>query len=134
MSKAKEAGRLLANNLIENFSDRHVTLIGFSMGTEVVLACIEELIRFNKENILLNITTFGGVAEQAEVDKCIQQSRYPLWWINFKSEKDWAVRYLFWICNLGGRPIGEKGILEVEGHEVENYEVGHIVKGHLEYR
>lgn len=40
LSRADEAGKELADLLIKHFSDRFLTLIGFSMGTEVIMACI----------------------------------------------------------------------------------------------
>ena len=78
--------------------------------------------------------TLGGVAEQADVDKCLAESQFPLRWINFQCDQDWTVKHLYKIISGGGNPIGVKGVKKREGHEVENYEVDHIVKGHLKYR
>jgi hypothetical protein len=35
------------------------------MGTEVIKSCISELIRFRREDIILKVATFGGIAVQA---------------------------------------------------------------------
>ena len=43
MTRAIQAGKALADRLVEHFSDRHITLVGFSMGAEVIRACIERL-------------------------------------------------------------------------------------------
>ena len=61
-------------------------------------------------------------------------SRAPLSWINFTSENDGMVRYLFKVCSIGGKPIGSEGIKKVKGHHVENIEVGNFVTSHMNYR
>jgi pimeloyl-ACP methyl ester carboxylesterase len=43
MNRANEAGRELADKIVEHFGDRHVTLVGFSMGAEVIRVCLERL-------------------------------------------------------------------------------------------
>ena len=40
LTRAEEAGKELAQQIVEHFSDRHITLIGFSMGTEVIRSCV----------------------------------------------------------------------------------------------
>ena len=66
-TKAEESGKELAHQLVEHFSDRHITLVGFSMGTEVIRACVEELISLKREDILFKVATLGGVAEQSSI-------------------------------------------------------------------
>ena len=97
-------------------------------------ACVEQLIKKKKESILFKIATFGGVADRESVEKCMRSSREPLSWINFQSTKDYAVRYMFRACTLGGKPIGWGGMKKVEGHELDNVEVGDLVEGHMQYR
>ena len=64
----------------------------------------------------------------------MKQARTPLSWVNFVSQKDYAVRYMFRACTLGGRPIGWGGVRKIEGHDVENIEVEDLVHGHMDYR
>jgi len=66
-TRAGHAGKELADKIMNNFSDRHVTLIGFSMGAEVVKACIERLAQRTKLHLLLKVVTLGGAVDQCEV-------------------------------------------------------------------
>ena len=63
-TRAGLAGRQLADKIINDFGDRHITLVGFSMGAEVVRACIERIAQKNKLEILLKVMTLGGAADQ----------------------------------------------------------------------
>ena len=54
---AKETGKLLAFSLMTDFIFKHktVSLIGFSMGTEVMVNWLDELARFNAFGIINNV-------------------------------------------------------------------------------
>lgn len=43
LTSATNTGIFLADQLIQHFSDRHITLIGFSMGSEVIRSCVQHL-------------------------------------------------------------------------------------------
>jgi len=108
---------------MKHFSDRHITLIGYSMGTEVIKACVERLERNKMEGMLLNVVTLGGVAVREDVENIMRHCHSPLSWFNYQSRRDYSVRYMFRVCTLGSRPIGWGGVRKVSGHEVENVDV-----------
>lgn len=71
---ATQTGEELADKLIKEFSDRHITLIGFSMGTEVIASCLQRLIEKKQEKLLLKIVTIGGVADRDSVSRLLERS------------------------------------------------------------
>ena len=118
MTRAVQAGKALANNLIEHFSDRQVTLIGFSMGTEVIRSCIERLAERKRMKLLLKVMTLGGVIDQEKVEKTLWKSSEPLTWFNFLSKNDYVGRYMYRVCTMGGDPIGSSGVKWSSGHSI----------------
>lgn len=86
------------------------------MGTEVIRACIERLIELKKVDIIYQIATFGGVADKQRVEDLLKSCPAPLYWNNFQSKRDFAVRYLYRVCTMGGRSIGASGIKNIPGH------------------
>ena len=61
---AEQTGKLLAYSLITDFifKNKSVSLIGFSMGTEVIVNCLDELSRLNAFGIIQNVYFLGGAA------------------------------------------------------------------------
>jgi hypothetical protein len=92
------------------------------------------LIEKKKDSLLYKIATFGGVADKNRVEKMLDTSNEPLNWINFKSRRDYAVRYLYRVCTMGAQSIGAAGVKGIPGHEVENWELEELVNGHMDFR
>jgi len=63
LNNTGSTGRLLAECLIKNFADRKVTLVGFSMGTEVIRCCLDTLADRNSMEIIHKVVTIGGIAK-----------------------------------------------------------------------
>jgi hypothetical protein len=59
---AKESGRLLAHSLILEFPEYlpSVTLVSFSLGTEVIKSCLEELHKMDAHGIIKDVYLLGG--------------------------------------------------------------------------
>ena len=64
----------------------------------------------------------------------MKEIHHSIHWINFQSSKDYAVRYVYRAYTLGNRPIGSGGVIKVPGHEIDNWEVGELVDGHMDFR
>jgi hypothetical protein len=80
------------------------------------------------------VVSFGGLTDTEQVEKCLIDSDHSIHWINCHSSNDYIVRFVYRACILGNQSIGAGGLRRIEGHEVENVEVGELVKGHLNYR
>jgi pimeloyl-ACP methyl ester carboxylesterase len=52
---------------MQNFSDRFVNLIAFSLGTVVVFHCLKRLSDCGKLHLINRVVTLGGVADQKEI-------------------------------------------------------------------
>ena len=67
---AIESGKLLAHSLILEYPAYlpKVSFVSFSMGTEVVKSCLEELHRLGAKNIVNNVYLMGGAATLTAAD------------------------------------------------------------------
>ena len=59
---AKLTGKLVAIALVlgKPFATQSVSLIGFSLGTEVVKSCLKTLYNLGANDLVLNVTFLGG--------------------------------------------------------------------------
>ena len=65
-------GRILARILLDDdfvFKNKNVSLLGFSMGTEVIANCLDELRRRENLGIIQNVYFFGGAAKNVADDE-----------------------------------------------------------------
>lgn len=126
---AQICGKLLAHSLMLGFPfrEKKVTLIGFSLGTQVVYSWLEELARFKWKNIgkrfigyidlyiVHKVNLFGGTLAIPNDTSSLQPA---LSWIstnlqNFYCSNDWFLKLLFQITTWSN-PIGLGPILSDE--------------------
>jgi Protein of unknown function (DUF726) len=61
LARADLAGLILADSLIDrNLGARPITLVGFSLGSRVIYACLKELVKKGQLGIIQNIYMFGS--------------------------------------------------------------------------
>jgi hypothetical protein len=61
LARADLAGLILADSLMDrNLGARPITLVGFSLGTRVIYACLKELVKRGQLGIIQNIYMFGS--------------------------------------------------------------------------
>ena len=62
---AKITGRLLAHSLMLRYPFKYesISLVGFSLGTQVVSSCLQELHKYNKYDIIQNVTMLAGATD-----------------------------------------------------------------------
>ncbi len=50
--------------IADSFEGHFINLIGFSLGTQVILSSLQRLKKLNKLNIINRVITMGGVADK----------------------------------------------------------------------
>ncbi|KAH0391035.1 DUF726-domain-containing protein, partial [Aureobasidium melanogenum] len=133
MARADMAGLILADSLIDrNLGVRPVTLVGFSLGSRVIYACLKELANRGAYGIVQNVYVFGSpvVFKRDEYIKAksVVAGRY----VNGYATNDWILGYLF--RATAGGIMRVAGLASVDIPGVENYNVTEIVAGHMAYR
>ncbi|KAL8680330.1 MAG: hypothetical protein Q9186_003451 [Xanthomendoza sp. 1 TL-2023] len=134
MARANGAGLILADSLIDrNLGVRPITLVGFSLGSRVIFACLRELANKGAFGLIQNVYLFGSpiVASKDEYlrARTVVSGRF----VNGYASNDWILGYLF-RATSGGimRVAGLAPVLEIPG--LENIDVTKLVNGHMAYR
>lgn len=134
LARANAGGLILADSLIDrNLGNRPVTLLGFSIGSRLIFACLKELAKKRAFGLVQNVYLFGSpvVANQDEWLKArsVVSGRF----VSGYSSNDWILGYLF--RATGGGIMRVAGLAPVENVPgIENVDVSHLVPGHMAYR
>ncbi|KAI1136885.1 DUF726-domain-containing protein [Hypoxylon sp. FL0543] len=134
LDRAWSAGLILADSLIDrNLGTRPITLVGYSLGSRVIFACLLELARKGAYGLVQNVYIFGSpvVVKKEEFLKArtVVAGRF----VNGYNRTDWILGYLFRLTNGGIRRIA--GLAPIEGIPgLENIDCTEFVIGHMEYR
>ncbi|KAL8652855.1 MAG: hypothetical protein Q9210_002436, partial [Variospora velana] len=134
MARANGAGLILADSLIDrNLGVRPITLVGFSLGSRVIFACLRELANKGALGLIQNVYLFGSpiVANRDEYlrARTVVSGRF----VNGYASNDWILGYLFRATSGGIMRVA--GLAPVENiHGLENIDVTKLVNGHMAYR
>ncbi|KAI1383052.1 DUF726-domain-containing protein [Hypoxylon trugodes] len=134
LDRAWSAGLILADSLIDrNLGTRPITLVGYSLGSRVIFACLLELARKGAYGLVQNVYIFGSpiVVKKEEFLKArtVVAGRF----VNGYNRTDWILGYLFRLTNGGIRRVA--GLGPVDGvPSLENIDCTEFVVGHMEYR
>ncbi|KAI6084510.1 DUF726-domain-containing protein [Hypoxylon rubiginosum] len=134
LDRAWSAGLILADSLIDrNLGTRPITLVGYSLGSRVIYACLLELARKGAYGLVQNVYIFGSplVVKKEEFLKArtVVAGRF----VNGYNRTDWILGYLFRLTNGGIRRIA--GLAPVDSIPgLENIDCTEFVVGHMEYR
>ncbi|KAI1776571.1 DUF726-domain-containing protein [Hypoxylon cercidicola] len=134
LDRAWSAGLILADSLIDrNLGTRPITLVGYSLGSRVIFACLLELARKGAYGLVQNVYIFGSpvVVKKEEFLKArtVVAGRF----VNGYNRTDWILGYLFRLTNGGIRRIA--GLASVENIPgLENLDCTEFVIGHMAYR
>ncbi|KAI0432631.1 DUF726-domain-containing protein [Xylaria sp. FL1042] len=134
LDRAWAAGLILADSLIDrNLGTRPITLVGYSLGSRVILSCLLELARKGAHGLVQNVYLFGAplVVKKEEIVKAraVVAGRF----VNGYNRNDWILGYLFRLTNGGIRRIA--GLATIDGiPDVENFDCTTLVGGHMQYR
>ncbi|QDS72993.1 hypothetical protein FKW77_008926 [Venturia effusa] len=134
MARADLAGLILADSLTDrNLGARPITLVGFSLGSRVIYACLRELAKKGQTSLIQNVYLFGApiVSSKDEFLKCktVVSGRF----VNGYATNDWILGYLF--RATGGGISKVAGLAPIDGVPgIENFNVTEWVPGHMSYR
>ncbi|KAI1417124.1 DUF726-domain-containing protein [Hypoxylon sp. FL1857] len=134
LDRAWSAGLILADSLIDrNLGTRPITLVGYSLGSRVIFACLLELARKGAYGLVQNVYIFGSpiVVKKEEFlrARTVVAGRF----VNGYNRTDWILGYLFRLTNGGIRRVA--GLAPVDGIPgLENIDCTEFVVGHMEYR
>ncbi|CAD0093384.1 unnamed protein product [Aureobasidium vineae] len=133
MARADMAGLILADSLIDrNLGVRPVTLVGFSLGSRVIYACLKELANRGAYGIVQNVYVFGSPVVFKKDEYIKAKSVVAGRFVNGYATNDWILGYLF--RATAGGIMRVAGLASVDIPGVENYDVTETVAGHMAYR
>ena len=92
MARADLAGLILADSLTDrNLGSRPITLVGFSLGSRVIYACLRELAKRGQSGLIQNVYLFGApvIANKDEFLRCrsVVAGRF----VNGYATNDWIL-------------------------------------------
>lgn len=132
-SRSDKAGAVLADALINKVQgERPVTLIGYSMGSRVIYACLNELANRKAFGLVESVCLIGAPVPSDTVAWRRIRSVVPGRIVNVYSTKDYLLGYLYRTSSLQYGVAGLQTVRDVEG--VENVDVSDLVDGHTQYR
>ncbi|KAK8092363.1 uncharacterized protein PG998_014848 [Apiospora kogelbergensis] len=132
-SRSDKAGAVLADALINKVQgERPVTLIGYSMGSRVIYACLNELANRKAFGLVESVCLIGAPVPSDTVAWRRIRSVVPGRIVNVYSTKDYLLGYLYRTSSLQYGVAGLQTVHDVEG--VENVDVSDLVDGHTQYR
>ncbi|TKA26837.1 hypothetical protein B0A50_04283 [Salinomyces thailandicus] len=133
LQRSIKAGKVLADALINKAQgERPVTLLGYSLGARVIVACLEELARRRAFGLVENVVLAGSATSRDT--KVWRRVRAVVTGrvVNAYSTNDYLLAFLFRTHNLNAGVAGLQPVEHVHG--VENVDVSSIVKSHFQYR
>ncbi|KAK8091286.1 hypothetical protein PG994_000791 [Apiospora phragmitis] len=132
-SRSDKAGAVLADALIHKVQgERPVTLIGYSMGSRVIYACLNELANRKAFGLVESVCLIGAPVPSDTVSWRRIRSVVPGRIVNVYSTKDYLLGYLYRTSSLQYGVAGLQTVRDVGG--VENVDVSDLVDGHTQYR
>lgn len=138
MARAKLAGQILADVLRRRIhGHRPVDLYGFSLGSLVILSCLDELAKdpVGCFGLIENVILFGAPTPIAPTIKwhkyrCLTAGRF----IHCYSRSDWVLKFLYRGASFQFvDEISGLGPVRSSSH-IESVDFTGLVKGHLDYR
>ncbi|KAK8029300.1 hypothetical protein PG991_006356 [Apiospora marii] len=132
-SRSDKAGAVLADALIHKVQgERPVTLIGYSMGSRVIYACLNELANRKAFGLVESVCLIGAPVPSDTVSWRRIRSVVPGRIVNVYSTKDYLLGYLYRTSSLQYGVAGLQAVHGVAG--AENVDVSDMVDGHTQYR
>lgn len=134
LDRANAAGLILADSLIDrHLGNRPITLLGFSLGSRLIVSCLKELAARGAHGIVQNAYLFGSPIIAKKDDYLRARSVVSGRFVNGYASNDWILGYLFRATSGGIMRIA--GLAPVEGVPgLENLDVTALVNGHMAYR
>ncbi|KXT13877.1 hypothetical protein AC579_2398 [Pseudocercospora musae] len=132
-ARGDAAGLILADSIIDrNLGMRPITLVGFSLGSRVIFACLRELARRGATGLVQNVYMFGSPVVVKKDDWIKARSVVPGRFVNGYATNDWILGYLFRATQGGILRVSGLASVDIKG--IENVNVTGEVPGHMAYR
>ncbi|KAB8542112.1 hypothetical protein FH972_025575 [Carpinus fangiana] len=133
MARADAAGLILADSLIDrNLGTRPITLVGFSLGSRVIISALRELAKKGAVGLIQNVYLFGSPVVVKKDEYLRARTVVSGRFVNGYATNDWILGYLF--RATGGGIMRVAGLAAVEIPGIENFNVTEFVPGHMAYR
>lgn len=134
IKKAVIHGKTLANLLMQRVhGKRPLTLIGLSLGANILFSCLEELVKNREYGLIQNVVFIGGTVSISNASRWKDlKSVIPGRFINAYSSKDWIISYLFRDAKLNYEICGLEPCFEKFG--IENIDISKITESHFDYQ
>ncbi|UKJ88859.2 hypothetical protein MACJ_002105 [Theileria orientalis] len=130
-NRAETCGALLANAICDKMltGDRHISLVGYSMGARAIFYCLLNLFERNKINTVKDVVLMGlpSTAGHEEWSKCSSVVAGRL--INVYNENDWVLAFLYRYTSN----YNVAGLAPVVHERVENYNATNLFTSHVDY-
>ncbi|KAF7133972.1 hypothetical protein CNMCM5793_005498 [Aspergillus hiratsukae] len=132
-ARADKAGEVLADALISKVQgERPVTLLGYSLGSRVIFACLRSLAKRRAFGLVESAILMGAPTPSDTEQWCRMRSVVSGRLVNVFSENDSVLALLYRTSSL---QLGVAGLQPVEGVSgVENLDVSDLISGHLRYQ
>ncbi|KAJ1326744.1 DUF726 domain-containing protein [Microdochium nivale] len=132
-SRSEKAGVVLADALINKIQgERPVTLVGYSLGSRVIYACLAELADRKAFGLVESVCLVGAPVPSDSVTWRRMRSVVAGRVVNVYSTRDYLLGLLYRTSSLQYGVSGLQSIRDVPG--VENVDVSDLVEGHTQYR
>ncbi|KAF2155927.1 DUF726-domain-containing protein [Myriangium duriaei CBS 260.36] len=133
LARADQAGLILADSLIDrNLGSRPITLVGFSIGSRVIFACLKELAKKGAYGIVQNVYLYGSPMVVNKDDYTRARAVVPGRFVNGYATNDWILGYLFRATSGGIAQVAGLAPIKIAG--IEDVDVTEDVQGHMAYR
>ncbi|EAS02844.2 hypothetical protein TTHERM_00353300 (macronuclear) [Tetrahymena thermophila SB210] len=142
-SQAELSGQYLAHFLHKGnlFPNCSISLIGFSLGTQVIASCLHEykkLITFSQQpSMIASVVFMGGVVDINYIKRTYLTEVVSHRVFNCYSKKDSVLKYLLKVVQFKSVPIGLNPIEDLNNQssqsKIINLDFTHQIDGHLPF-
>ncbi|KAG8783165.1 hypothetical protein FRC20_009118 [Serendipita sp. 405] len=131
-ARSDKAGLVLADAIIDRAQGRRpISLVGYSLGARVIYSCLLNLAERKAFGLVENAVLIGAPTPSTTESWALMRSVVGGRLVNVYSAEDWVLGFMY---RTSAIQLGVAGLQQVEGVEqVENFDVGDIVDGHLKY-
>ena len=131
-NRSEKAGQILADALINKVQgERPVTLVGYSLGSRVIYACLRSLVQRRAFGLIDSVVFIGAPVPSNRIHWQMMRSVVSGQMFNVYSENDSILAFMYRATSMQLGIAGLQEIKDIEG--VENLNLSEEVKGHLRY-
>jgi hypothetical protein len=130
-NRADQAGKILGDYLADNqFGGLPVTLIGYSLGAQVILSALNQLAERGSYGKVYDVYILGGAVAQNDQRLQVIEQVVAGTVVNVYCRSDLVLRYIYRLAEGFAQPIGVEPLAH---DDVVNLDVSDFVNGHLDY-